>query len=95
MHAALRTFAGVAVTIRAEGLVRRRDSDPADYRETLTGLLTGPEADLSDPAWTPVLARSFDAIQRGDQVLMALEPVFGAGVMILAARVSVQAGGST
>jgi hypothetical protein len=68
--------------------------DPADYREALTRLLTGREADLSDPAWAPVLAKGFEAIQRGDQVLVELEPVFGAAITILAARVSVQASGS-
>ncbi|MFM0607125.1 hypothetical protein PQR05_21605 [Paraburkholderia sediminicola] len=61
----------------------------ADCRERVFSLLSGRYATDRDDMESPLINRTVDAIQRGDSMLIELEPVYGASVLMLASGLSV------
>lgn len=61
----------------------------ADCRERVFSLLSGRSATDRDDMESPLINRTVDEIQRGDSMLIELEPVYGASVLMLASGLSV------
>ena len=63
-------------------------SNDIDYRSKLYSLIHGKSVEGKDDLNSPVINKAVETIQRGDAVLIELEPVYGALVLILAKEVS-------
>ena len=66
-------------------------SDPQDYRELLTAVISGRSARTVHMTWTPIVESEVELIKAGRKVLVEIQPVFGARVALLARNIDLVA----
>ena len=64
-------------------------NNDSDYRSKIFSLVCGKFAEEGDDLYLPSINKAVEMIQRGDALLIELEPVYGALVLILARDMSI------
>ena len=63
-------------------------SEPDDYRESLSALISGEDEYPASATWRPLIESEVASIQRGEKVFVSIEAVYGASVGLLAKKVT-------
>lgn len=67
-----------------------KNSSSEDFYKPLAGLLSGKSEIPVDDAFLPVINCEIEAIKTGQKVLIEIEAIYGASIVMLAERISIE-----